>query len=60
VDLNAVTYEELRALDLSTTQAKRLLTYRERAGGFSSIDDIDEVPGFPEAVREGLKQRLTV
>jgi receptor protein-tyrosine kinase len=60
VDLNAVTYEELRALDLSTTQAKRLLAYRERAGGFSSIDDIDEVPGFPDAVREGLKQRLTV
>jgi Helix-hairpin-helix motif len=60
VDLNAVTYDELRALDLSTTQAKRLLAYRERAGGFSSIDDIDEVPGFPDAVREGLKQRLTV
>lgn len=60
VDVNAVTYDELRALDLSSTQAKRLLAYRERAGGFGSLDEIDDVPGFPDAVRESLKQRLTV
>ena len=53
VDLNEVTYEELRALDLSTTQAKRLLAYRERQGGFSSVDDIDDVPGFPDELRDG-------
>jgi capsular exopolysaccharide synthesis family protein len=58
VDLNAVSYEELLALDLSNTQARRLIAYRERAGGFSSIDDLDEVPGFPDGLRAALKQRV--
>ena len=60
VDLNDVTYEELRALDLSITQAKRLIAYRERRGGFGSLDDIDDVPGFPDDVLEELKQRSSV
>jgi tyrosine-protein kinase len=60
VDLNAVGYEELRALDLSMTQAKRLIAYRERAGGFSSVDDLDDVPGFPDELRAELKERLSV
>jgi capsular polysaccharide biosynthesis protein len=60
VDLNEVTYEELRALDLTMTQATRLLAYRDRRGGFSSLSDIDEVPGFPEYVREDLKRRVSL
>jgi len=60
VDVNQVTYEELRALELSTTQAKRLLAYRERRGGFDSIDEIDDVPGFPDQLREELKRRINV
>jgi competence protein ComEA len=60
VDLNEVTYEELRALDLTMTQARRLLSYRDRRGGFSSLSDIDEVPGFPEYVREDLKRRVSL
>jgi DNA uptake protein ComE-like DNA-binding protein len=60
VDLNAVTYEELRALDLTMTQARRLLAYRDRRGGFSSLSDIDVVPGFPEYVREDLKRRVSL
>jgi competence protein ComEA len=60
VDLNEVTYEELRALDLTMTQARRLLAYRDRRGGFSSLSDIDEVPGFPEYVREDLKRRVSL
>jgi capsular exopolysaccharide synthesis family protein len=58
VDLNAVSYEELLALDLSNTQARRLIAYRERAGGFSSVDDLDDVPGFPDGLRAALKQRV--
>jgi competence protein ComEA len=60
VDLNSVTHEQLRQLGLSTTQAKRLLTYRERNGGFRSVDEIDDVPGFPERQRAELKQRVRV
>jgi len=60
VDLNVVTYEELRGFDLTGTQAKRLIAYRERRGGFSSVSDIDDVPGFPDHVREDLKRRVKV
>jgi DNA uptake protein ComE-like DNA-binding protein len=42
------------------TQARRLLAYRDRRGGFSSLSDIDEVPGFPEYVREDLKRRVSL
>jgi capsular exopolysaccharide synthesis family protein len=59
-DLNDLTLEQLRGFDLTTTQARRLIAYRERRGGFSSVDDIDEVPGFPDAVRKGLKRRVKV
>jgi capsular exopolysaccharide synthesis family protein len=58
VDLNAVSYEELLGLDLSNTQARRLIAYRERAGGFSAVDDLDDVPGFPDGLRAALKQRV--
>jgi polysaccharide biosynthesis transport protein len=60
LDLNEVTYDDLRALDLTITQARRLLAYRERRGGFSSLDDIDDVPGFPDEVLEELKDRSSV
>jgi capsular polysaccharide biosynthesis protein len=60
IDLNNATYDELRTLDLTITQAKRVLAYRERRGGFSSVDDIDDLPGFPDEVREELKRQVTV
>jgi hypothetical protein len=60
VDLNSVTHEQLLELGLSTTQAKRLLGYRDGRGGFRSVDEIDDVPGFPERLRAELKQRVRV
>jgi capsular exopolysaccharide synthesis family protein len=60
LDLNEVTYDDLRSLDLTITQARRLIAYRERRGGFSSLDEIDDVPGFPDEVLEELKDRSSV
>jgi DNA uptake protein ComE-like DNA-binding protein len=60
IDLNSVSFEQLRAENLSVTQATRLLAHRERLGRFGSIDDLDEVPGFPQDVLEDLKRRSTV
>lgn len=59
-DLNALRFEELRAVGLSITQASRLLATRERLGGFTSLDQLDQVPGFPKDLRERLKAELTV
>jgi DNA uptake protein ComE-like DNA-binding protein len=45
---------------MSITQAKRVLEYRERIGSFSSIDDLDVIPGFPEHFRADLKHQIVV
>jgi ABC-2 type transport system ATP-binding protein len=54
--LSTASFEELRALGLSATQALELLRYREGAG-LHSVDELARVPGFtPELIRE-LKQK---
>ena len=60
INLNTVTFEQLRAQSLSVTQATRILAYRERMGGFNSVDDLDEVPGFPRDFLVEFKARVTV
>jgi DNA uptake protein ComE-like DNA-binding protein len=60
VDLNTASFEQLRAVKLSVTQATRVLAHRERHGGYSSVDDLDDVPGFPQEVLDDLKRRVTV
>jgi DNA uptake protein ComE-like DNA-binding protein len=60
LDLNLVTFEQLRSQNLSVTQATRLLAHRERLGGFTSIDDLDQVPGFPPDLLAEIKSRSTV
>jgi DNA uptake protein ComE-like DNA-binding protein len=60
LDLNVVTFEQLRAQNLSVTQATRLLAHRERLGGFTSVDDLDQVPGFPQDLLAEIKSRSSV
>lgn len=60
IDLNSVTFEQLRAENLSVTQATRLLAHRERVGRFGSVDELDEIAGFPQELLEELKRRSTV
>ena len=52
VNLSDASFDDLRSLGMSVTQAKRVLDYRDRLGGFDSIDDLDFVPGFPKAFGE--------
>jgi competence ComEA-like helix-hairpin-helix protein len=59
INLNTVTFEQLREQNLSVTQATRVLAYRERLGQFQSVDDLDQVAGFPQDVVEDLKRRST-
>jgi DNA uptake protein ComE-like DNA-binding protein len=60
LDLNQATYEDLRRLRLSVTQSGRVLAYRERLGGFKSLDELDSIPGFPRSFLTELKRRLTL
>ena len=43
---------------MSVTQAKRVIRYRDERGGFTSVDELDEVPGFPRDFLDELKDRL--
>ncbi len=60
VNLNTASFEELREADLSVTQATRILAYRERFGGYASVEDLEKVPGFPAETVAGLGGRFTV
>jgi competence protein ComEA len=60
VSLTSGTFEEYRGMGMSITQAKRVIAYREKDGGYSSIDDLDRVPGFSRAFLAELKQKLSV
>jgi DNA uptake protein ComE-like DNA-binding protein len=59
-EINRATFEQLRDLGFSVTQATRVLTYRERRDGFDTLDDLDEVPGLPREFLREVKPRLTV
>jgi competence protein ComEA len=60
VSLSSATFEDLRSLGLSVTQATRLLKRREKQGGFESVDELDELPGFPSSLRAELKSQVEV
>jgi DNA uptake protein ComE-like DNA-binding protein len=60
IDVNEATFEQLRQLGMSVTQATRVIAYRERQGGLDSIDDIDGVPGFDKPFLAEVKGRLEV
>jgi DNA uptake protein ComE-like DNA-binding protein len=37
-----------------------VIRYREDGDGFTSVDELDQVPGFPRKFLVGVKQRLVV
>jgi len=60
INLNTVSFEQLRAEGLSVTQATRLLAHRERIGSFRTVEELDQVPGFPQDFLQVLKSRSTI
>ena len=60
VNVNEATFEQLRELGMSVTQATRVIAYRERRDGFESVDQMDTIPGLPKPMLDALKQKLTV
>ena len=59
VELNDATVADLRRL-MSFTQARRLVRYRDRAGGFRSFEEVDLVPGLPIELRRNLRRALSL
>lgn len=42
---------------MSVTQAKRVLKFREDQG-FTSVEELDDVPDFPRALLNAIKERI--
>jgi DNA uptake protein ComE-like DNA-binding protein len=57
LSLTHASFEELREIGMSVTQAKRVIRFREERD-FRSVDDLDGLPGFPQAFLGEIKDRL--
>ncbi len=60
VDLNQATFEQLRGLGFSAAQTNRVIAYRDRLGGYRSVDDLETVPGIQRDFVRKLEGRLRV
>jgi hypothetical protein len=58
LSLSLAEFEELRGLGMSVTQAKRVIRYRDERNGFRTLDELDQVPGFPRSFLIGVKERV--
>lgn len=61
VNLNSATADQLDALDgVGPSTARKILDYRTAHGGFSSIDDLTQIPGIGPKKLESLRKQVTV
>ena len=60
ISLTSGSFEDYRGMGMSVTQANRLIAYRDRDGGYSSVDDLDRIPGFSKHFLAEIKRKLTV
>ncbi len=61
VNINTATATELETLPrVGPTTAQRIMEYREANGPFTTIENIQDVPGIGPATFEGFKDLITV
>jgi DNA uptake protein ComE-like DNA-binding protein len=58
LDLNEVTFEQLRDMGLSVTLSARVMAYRDVRNGFKSLDELDEIPGLSVELKRVLREQL--
>jgi len=61
VDINTAGISELMSLPgIGTAKAEAILSYRKENGGFSSIEDLMNVPGIKEGIFQQMKDHIKV
>jgi Helix-hairpin-helix motif len=58
ISLSLAELDELRGLGMSVTQAKRVIRYREQRNGFTDLDELDRMPGFPRDFLARIRDRV--
>lgn len=57
LNLNTVSVEELiEATGIPRSQARRLIVYRSKIGGYQSFDDLNDVDGLWQLVADHLRE----
>ena len=61
VNLNTATAEQLMTLTgIGEAKANDILEYRETHGGFSSVEELMEIPGIKSGVFQKIKDKITI
>jgi competence ComEA-like helix-hairpin-helix protein len=61
IEINTASMEELKSLrGIGDKLAERIIKYRQKLGGFYSVEQIGEVYGLPLETFESIKSKLTV
>ncbi len=61
VDINTATQSELESIKgLGPSKAKAIIAYREKNGGFKTLDELDNVKGFGKSFIAKLRADLSV
>ena len=60
LDLNEADQDALDALEELKGHGHEIVRYRDERGGFTSVEQLDEVPGLTGKVSEATRRRLSV
>lgn len=61
VNVNTATQEQLESLNgIGPSKAKAIIDYRQKNGGFKTLEDLDKVPGIGEGVLGKIKSDVTL
>jgi len=60
LDLNSASKNSLDEIEGLRGHGHEIVRYREERGGFTSVDQLEEVPGLTGKVDDGIRSRLRV
>jgi competence protein ComEA len=61
IDLNTASIEELQTLPgIGEVKAEQIIQYRDRVGGYKTIDEIKNVPGIGDEIFKRIQDFITV
>jgi len=60
LDINSASAQELEVIGFTSSQARNIIRYRTKEGGFSSVDDLLKVPGVYSRTLDKVRDSIAV